>query len=308
MKNPGFWPTFFKLAAFMLIAGIVGPIFIVMYFVIGDVAGAGLSWMLWTGIAVTVLDIALAWLIAAMMTKGRMAAAQLQAEGFPAVADVTSLTETSMQINDRRVIAFDLRIHGPRVPAFEATLRTPVPTIAIGLLSARKLAVIADPATQKFEVDWNLTQLYAGFMPTRITSVEDGRTYDLTGNSDALVEIFDVLSRHGLPVAAEMDLRGNPEARAEVMAIAERYGGAPGSASPGSASPGSVAGESAIRGGVVPGSAGPGSAVSGVAPAANARDGRTLTQRLGELDHLYAGGRINRAEYETLRAKVIADG
>ncbi|MFC3243378.1 hypothetical protein ACFOJ6_14680 [Gordonia humi] len=45
--------TFGRTLGFMLVAGAVGPIFLILYFV----AGEGVSWLLWTGLAVIVLDV-----------------------------------------------------------------------------------------------------------------------------------------------------------------------------------------------------------------------------------------------------------
>ncbi|WP_298441404.1 SHOCT domain-containing protein [Gordonia sp. (in: high G+C Gram-positive bacteria)] len=271
MDGADFIKTFLKYFAFMLVAGIVGPIFLIGYFAIGS---DDARWMLWAGLGITVVDVLIALGLTTATVRGRAESSRLAVSGCPAVAEVTSLQETGMEINDRRVIAFDLRIHGPRVPSFTATKRMTVPTIAVGLLPSRVLAVQVDPETQKFEVDWDLTQLYAGSVPAVMTSTEDGVDYDLTGNREALVQVLDILSRNGIPVQGTLDLRGDPQVRGEVLEIARRYGKTRGPAG----SP---------------------------EPAAAAPDRRTVTQRLNEIDGLFAGGRISRAEYDDLRAKIL---
>lgn len=286
--------TFAKTFAFTLIAGIVGPIFLIMYFVIGDDAGQSITWMLWTGAAITLLDLALALFFAVLITRNSERSAHLAVHGYPAVAEVTSLEETATEINGRRVIKFGLRVHGPRVPPFTVERRMTVPTIALGLLSQRVLAALVEPDTESFDIDWNLTQLYAGALPTTISCAEDGADYDLTGHAQALVQILDLLQRNGIPIdEGQLDLRSNPVVRAEVMDIARRYGKA---TATGGAAPRAAAAASS------PDSA----AGSAPHPAAmTAPAGRTVSERLSELDHLFAGGRVSRAEYDALRAKIL---
>ena len=51
---PSFAVIFAKTLAFMLVCGIVGPIFLVIYFASGE--NDLIGWMLWTGLGVTLLD------------------------------------------------------------------------------------------------------------------------------------------------------------------------------------------------------------------------------------------------------------
>ncbi|GAB19521.1 hypothetical protein GOEFS_091_00130 [Gordonia effusa NBRC 100432] len=281
----GFLGSFLKSLAFIMVCGIVGPIFLVMYFVIDE---PGIEWMLWTGIGVTILNVVIAFFVARGSTKMKAKLARMQASGHMALADITSLRQTNVQINDQPVMQLGLRIHGDGVPTFDVDIRKTVPIVAQAMLHRRVLAVLVDPATREFEIDWQATGMITGSVPAQFTSSEDGRTYDLTGQSEPLIRILEVLRKHGVGNSGTIDLRSNPMARAEVMAIVRQYGsGAQPPTSP--------------HGGT--------GQFAGSAPTSLAKPvpQRSLTERLAELDALYSAGRIDSTEYQQARQRVLSD-
>lgn len=260
----GFVGTFLRTLAFVMLCGIVGPIFLVLYFVIGD---RSLQWMFWTGAAITVLNVLIAFAIAYGADNRREKIARMMATGRMALADLTSVEQTTVEINGQPLVKLGLRIHGDGVPTFDAQIRKTVPIVAQGLLHRRVLAVLVDPATREFEIDWQASALVAGSVPAQFSSAEDGRTYDLSGQPGPLIAILEVLRRHGIATDGTVDLRnGDPYLRQEVMGIVRQYGRQPGAA---------------------------------------ATDGRSLTERLDELDALRAAGRISEPEYGEARRRLL---
>ncbi|QRY61624.1 SHOCT domain-containing protein [Gordonia sp. PDNC005] len=264
-----FLRVFLKSLAFMLVAGAVGPAFLIIYFLMGD---EGPSWMLWNGIGWTAVDVIAAYVFARFTVGSAARTSVLQASGVPGLGHIVGMHETGMLINDRRVVKFTLRVTGPRVSEFTTEVSAALPVIASGAIAKGVLGVFVGDDGASASIDWDATGLYTGTMPAKFESSADGRTYDLTGNAEALVQIVDVLRRNGIALNSMIDVRSNPAVRDEVMAIVHRYGDAPT---------------------VVP------------SPSTPQADTRTLTQRLTELDSLFSGGRITREEYERLRAKAI---
>lgn len=100
---------FLKILAFSLLCGIVGPIFIVMYYVIDEPAT---SWMLYSGIGITIGIVVLAFVLTLLFTKNEEARKLLEANGILALADVMAANETGMTVNDQPVIKLTLQVHG----------------------------------------------------------------------------------------------------------------------------------------------------------------------------------------------------
>ncbi|MFT4393972.1 SHOCT domain-containing protein [Gordonia lacunae] len=272
--------------AFVMLCGIVGPIFLVAYFVID---APDTEWMLWTGIGVTILDVLLGVGIAWFNYRGGAKLERLRAAGVMGVAEITSIGQTGVEINDQPMMKLGLRIRADGLAPFEVSTRKVVPYYQQPLLSARRLAVMVDPETQDFEIDWQATALLAGSVPARFSSEEDGRTYDLTGQAEPLGQILQILGRHGVAGSGVIDLRSNPQARAEVMDVVRGWAGVRADA----ASPS--------------GADAPFPGKSGEGPGRMPDNGRSPAERLAALDDLRRTGAITEAEYARARQRIVDD-
>lgn len=277
--------TFLGTFGFVMLCGIVGPIFLVAYFLIDE---PGIEWMLWTGLGVTLLDVtigvAVAW--AAAGRQGR--SSRLKATGRVAIADIISIEQTSVQINDQPLMKLGLHIHGDDMVAFDVEKRVVVPVFQQGLLHARRLSVLVDPVSNDFEIDWQATALLAGSVPARFTSVADGKTYDITGQPEPLAEIIAILHRYGVPAGGTIDLRSNPAAREEVLDVVRGFTATTASATTTSATT------------TAPAGAGADSAVAGPDVAS-----RPVAERLADLDDLRRRGAISESEHTAARQRIL---
>jgi hypothetical protein len=116
-------------------------------------------------------------------------------------------------------------------------------------------------------------------MPATFSVAEDNTTYDLTGQTEALMEILQVLKANGIGMDSMIDLRANPAARQQVQAIVRH---------------------AAARQPVPP-------PVPAAAPYAAPPVEPTTAQRLQELETLRATGSITDDEYAAKRQQIIAD-
>ena len=219
MRGTTFWKTFAKTLPVILFTGIVGPIFLIVYFVLDDAPG----WMLWAGAALLALLVAVAAAVSSSITRNGRLRAALDAHGVPAIGRIVGLRETGTELNGRRVMALDLEVDGPRVDPFTTRITTAVPVAATEAISAGLLGLfVGDDRTAT--VDWKATALYTGRRPARFVSDARGQTYDLTGRADELLLIVDVLRRHGIPLAGTLDVPDLPAAHAEIQEIVDEYG------------------------------------------------------------------------------------
>lgn len=150
---PSFLVNFAKTLAFMLVCGIVGPIFLVIYFASGgsDVIG----WMLWTGLGVTLLDVLIAVLVAMGRTSGQRKTYRLHRVGRRGLAEIVSIEQTGVRINDEPLLDLHVRIHGDDIAPFEAQAKSIIPDFRLPLLYAGPTPVLVDPETQEWEFDWD---------------------------------------------------------------------------------------------------------------------------------------------------------
>ncbi|MEZ0050739.1 hypothetical protein ABIA30_001737 [Mycobacterium sp. MAA66] len=263
-------------AVVLLCGGLVGPIFLVVYFfVIGP--SELVSWMYWAGLAITAADVLIALALVNFGAKRQAKHQALEANGVLALARVTALTETGTQINDRPLVKLDLHIEGPGLVAFDAQDRVIASIPRMPLITARYLAVLVDPATNQFEIDWQRSTLVAGIAPAQFTSDEDHKTYDLTGQPGPIIEILRILKANQVPADGTVDIRSNPVVRQQVMAVVRRAAASQTAAAP------------------------------AAAPAAPAAPAPSAAQRLQELETLRATGSISEGEYAAKRAQIIAE-
>jgi hypothetical protein len=187
-----------------------------------------------------------------------------------------------MRVNDEPVIRLDLRIQGPGVN-FDVQDSVRASVTKMPMISARKLVVLVDPATNNFQIDWQRSALVAGMVPAQFALAEDGRTYDLSGQAGPLMEIMQILKANNVPMNGSIDIRSNPVVRQQVMDVVRRAGAQQQQPPPGAYPP-------------------PPPATYAAAPPAP-----SVSQRLQELETLRATGTISDAEYTAKRQQILGD-
>ncbi|MGV0738787.1 SHOCT domain-containing protein [Mycobacterium syngnathidarum] len=275
-----FW-RYVRIQAFVLLCGIVGPIFLVIYFVAGG--DPMMKWMFWTGLLVTAIDVLIALGLTAAGSKSAAQNEKLEQVGVLALAQVTGIHETNTRINEQPLVKLDLQISGPGIAPFASQDRVLASVSRLPMITNRKLVVLVDPATNEYRIDWERSSLVSGLMPATFTIAEENRTYDLTGQSGPLMEILQILKTHGIAINNMVDLRANPVAREEVQAVVRRTAAQQ-----------------------------PSPSVAGPEPAAPsapflAPPAPSTAQRLQELETLRATGAISEDEYAAKRQQIIAD-
>jgi Short C-terminal domain len=269
----------------LICGGILGPICIIWDFAekqmlsstfgpdVASTAGSSFSWMFWAGLLITVADVLVAMWLANRGAKSSAKSAALHQTGVLTTAQIIGLGETGMRINDRPVVNVDLHIAGPGFD-FNDRKRVTVDISKQAILTRGKLVVLVDPNTHDYEIEWQASGLIVGALPAQFTSIEDNKTYDLTGQAGPLMEILQIYKANNLPFGGTIDLRSYPGVRQQVMAVVRRAAEQPAPA-----------------------------AAGGVA----APPQQSVAQRLEELEKLHASGAISETEYAAARQKVIAD-
>src|SRR6478609_733778 len=188
----------------LLCGGLVGPIFLAVYFATGQ--ESLLKWMFYVGLLITAADILIALALANFGAKSAAKTAALEQSGVLALAQIT------------------------------------------------------------------------GLVPATFTIAEDNRTYDLSGQTGALMEILQILKANGIGMNNMIDLRSNPAARQQVQAIVRR------------------AASQQAPAGYAP------------APAPGAPPPEvSISARLQELETLRATGAVSDEEYTAKRAQILSD-
>lgn len=268
---------YLKVQAFVLLCGIVGPIFLVIYVVSGR--DPMMSWMLWGGLLITAVDILIALGITSFGARAAAKTQELEASGVLALAQVVGIHETNTRINDQPLVKLDLRVSGPGITPFATQDKVVASMGRQPMIMSRRLVVLVDPVTNDYQIDWERSALISGLMPATFWVSDDNRTYDLAGQVEPLMEIMQVLKANGIGIDSMVDLRSNPAARQQVQAIVRR----------------AAAQQTPPPAPVTP-------AVQPMAPAEP-----TTAQRLQELETLRATGTISEAEYTAKRQQIIAE-
>ncbi|WP_029106829.1 SHOCT domain-containing protein [Mycobacterium sp. URHD0025] len=272
-----------RIQAFVLLCGIVGPIFLVIYFVSGG--DPMMKWMFWVGLLITAIDVLIALGLTAAGAKSAAQNEKLEQVGVLALAQVTGIHETNTRVNEQPLVKIDLQISGPGIAPFASQDRVLASVSRLPMITNRKLVAVVDPATNEYRIDWERSSLVSGLMPATFTIAEENKTYDLTGQSGPLMEILQILKAHGIGINSMVDLRANPAAREEVQAVVRRA-----AAQHAAPSPSVVAPE--------PGA----TSAPFLAPPAP-----STAQRLQELETLRATGAISDVEYTAKRQQIIAE-
>jgi len=275
----------------LLCGGVVGPIFLGVYFAVGQGMFAdSMRWMFWTGLLITAVDVLVAIALANYGAKSDAKTRMLEANGVLALAQVTAIGETGTRINDQPVVTIGLHVEGPGLRPFDTQDKVIASVTRLPLITGRKLVVLVDPATNQYQIDWNRSALVGGMMPAQFTLAEDGdRTYDLSGQAGPLMEIMQILKANGVAMDGTIDIRSNPAVRQQVMnvvrrAAAQRVPPAAHMAAP-TVDP----------------------AAPYVPPTMPAPPAPSTAQRLQELETLRAMGTISDSEYTTKRQQIISE-
>lgn len=270
-----FW-RYLKTQAFILVCGIVGPLFLAIYFVTG--AQPIMKWMLWAGLLITAADVLIALAITGFGSRSKAKTQALEDTGVLALAEVTGIQETGTQINGRPLVKIDLQITGNGITPFSSQDRVIASVTRLPMITNRKLVALVDPASNSYQIDWERSALVGGLMPARFNLAEDNSTHDLTGQPSPLMEILQILKAHHIPMNNMIDLRANPAARRQVQEVVRRATTAQAPAP--AAAP---------------------------APAYLAPPEPSTAQRLQELETLRATGAISEDEYTSKRRQIIAE-
>jgi hypothetical protein len=264
----------------LLFGGLVGPIFLAVYFALGPMARPYLNWMFWVGLFVTALDVLAALALTNYGTRSAAKHDQLTRQGILTVARTTGMSDTAWFVNDQQMIKVKLHVDIPGQPGFDVQETMAASPIRMQILNAHTLVALVEPGTCNYEIDWEASALIAGVVPAQFTLDDDHTTYDLTGQAGPLMQILQVLHANGIPLSGTVDTRSNPVVRQQVMEIVRRAGAAP-----------------------------PAPEVITVAPvaAAVAPPPLTVSQRLQELEMLRATDTITDDEYGAKRREVLAD-
>jgi hypothetical protein len=267
----------------LLCGGLVGPIFLGVYFATGQ--SSLLKWMFWVGLLITAADVLIALALASYGAKSSAKTQALEQSGVLALAQVVGIQETGTRINEQPLVKLDLQISGPGLAPFASQDRVLASIARLPMITNRKLVALVDPTTNEYQIDWERSGLVSGLMPATFTIAEDNRTYDLTGQAGPLMEILQILKANGIGLNNMIDLRSNPAARQQVQAIVRRAAAAQ---HPAPAAPSPVTAPAAP-------------------PSFMAAPEPSTAQRLQELETLRATGAISDDEYTTKRQQILAD-
>jgi hypothetical protein len=265
----------------LICGGLVGPIFLVVYFALGGMTL--MKWMFWVGLLITAADVVIAVALANFGAKSDAKTQALEQTGVLALAQVVGIHETGTRINEQPLVKIDLQISGPGITPFATQDRVIASITRLPMITNRKLVALVDPATNEYQIDWERSALVGGMMPATFTIAEDNKTYDLSGQPGPLMEIMQILKANGIGINNMVDLRSNPAARAQVQAVVRRAAAAQQAPAAAAAAP----------------------YAAPAAPAAPA--GPTTAQRLQQLETLRATGAISDDEYNTKRQQILTD-
>ncbi len=266
----------------LLFGGLVGPIFLIVYFSLGSFARPYIGWMFWVGLLITAGDVLAALWLANNGAKSAVRHEELSQRGVLVLAQITGISDTSWFVNNQQMIKVNLHFEVPGQPGFDAQETMASSPTRMQILNGHQLVALVEPGTQKYEIDWNASALIAGAVPAQFTVEEDHRTYDLRGQAGPLMEILQILRANGIPLGGNIDIRSNPVVRQQVTAVVRRAGGAAPAAAAAPQPP---------------------------APAAFMPQMPTVTtsQRLQELETLRATGTISEAEYTAKRQQILSE-
>jgi hypothetical protein len=267
----------------LLCGGLVGPIFLVVYFALGEGTRPYIQWMFYVGLLITAADVLIALALANYGAKTDAKTQMLEATGVLALAQITGITETGTRINEQPLVKLNLHVEGPGLTPFDTQDSVIASVSRLPMITGRKLVLLVDPATNQYQVDWNRSALVVGMVPAQFTLADDNRTYDLSGQAAPLMEIMQILKANHVPMNGTIDIRSNPAVRQQVMDVVRR-----------------TAAQQAPPPAYIPPQAQAPSFTVPTAPEPS------TSQRLQELETLHATGAISDAEYTSKRQQIIS--
>ncbi|TDO08758.1 hypothetical protein EV580_4787 [Mycobacterium sp. BK086] len=268
----------------LLFGGLVGPIFLIVYFALGPFARPYIGWMFWVGLLITAADVLAALWLTNAGVKSAARHEELNQRGVLVLAQITGISDTSWFVNDQQMIKVNLHFEVPGYQGFDTQETMASSPTRMQILNAHKLVALVEPGTQKYEIDWNASALIAGVVPAQFTLAEDNKTYDLRGQAGPLMEIMQILRANGVPMNGTIDIRSNPAVRQQVMAVVRR----------------AAAGQPAAAAPAAPAAAPPAYVPPPMPEVSTA-------QRLQELETLRATGSITEADYTAKRQQIISE-
>jgi hypothetical protein len=282
-------------AMVLLCGGLVGPIFLAVYFALGPTARPYIGWMFYVGLLITAADVLIALALTNYGVKSSAKTQFLEQQGVLALAQVTGIGETGTRINEQPVVKISLHIEGPGLAPFDVQDRVIASVTKLPMITSRKLVVLVNPADNSYQIDWQRSALVSGMAPAQFTLADDGKTYDLSGQAGPLMEIMQILKANNVPMDGTVDIRSNPVVRQQVMSVVRR---AAGQQAPVAAQAGPPPGRAPMA---------PSAPVGAPAPFAAAPPAPSTAQRLQELETLRAMGTISDTEYAAKRQQIISE-
>ncbi|MBB5164358.1 SHOCT domain-containing protein [Mycobacterium sp. AZCC_0083] len=267
----------------LLCGGLVGPIFLVVYFALGEGTRPYIQWMFYVGLLITAADVLIALALANFGAKTDAKTQMLEATGVLALAQVTGIAETGTRINEQPLVKLSLHVEGPGLTPFDTQDSVLASVSRLPMITGRKLVLLVDPATNQYQIDWNRSALVVGMVPAQFTLAEDNRTYDLSGQAAPLMEIMQILKANNVAMNGTIDIRSNPAVRQQVMNVVRR-----------------TAAQQAPPPAYMPPPAQASSFTATAPPEPS------TSQRLQELETLRATGAISETEYAAKRQQIIS--
>jgi hypothetical protein len=266
----------------LLCGGLVGPIFLAVYFSTGQ--NILLKWMFYVGLLISAADVLIAIALTNYGAKSAAKNAVLEESGVLALAQIMGITETGTRINEQPLVKLQLHISGSGFTPFDSEDRVIASVSRLGNITSRKLVALVDPMTQQHRIDWERSALVNGLVPAQFSVPEDNKTYDLSGQAGPLMEILQILKANNVPLSRMVDVRSNPVLRQQIQAVVRRVAAQQAPAVP-------IAADQS----------------AGAAGSVTTSPESTIAQRLQELEALHDSGAVSDEEYINKRTQIIAD-
>jgi hypothetical protein len=208
---------YLKTQASMLMYGMIGPLFLVLYF--ASDRDEFMRWFLWSGLAITAICVLAAVAFTVHGEKSAAKTAELERIGVLALAQVVGIQETGTEVRGKPLVQLTLQISGPGIQPFTAQDRVLAPMERLTMITNRKLVALVDPTTSEYQIDWERSALTSGLMPAEFTFEGEEGSYDLSGQIEPLMEILRIFKANGIRLNDAVDWASYPAARQQVRVI-----------------------------------------------------------------------------------------